>query len=140
MDPCTHEVRAKYWEGIIKACGERPKGKSAKSWMEENGICEQRYYYWQRKLRTQACDLIKESADVAPTKSEGRDVSFVEIPYTQLPSAKYNDPAEGFTGNTKIVHDTPAAVIQTSCLRIEISNDISDSVLARIIREVVSHA
>lgn len=59
MDQCTHEVRAKYWVGIIKACRERPKGKSAKSWMEENGICERRYYYWQRKLSTQAYDLIK---------------------------------------------------------------------------------
>ena len=50
MDQCTHEVRAEYWKRIIQACGQRPAGQSAKSWMEENGICEQSYYHWQRKF------------------------------------------------------------------------------------------
>lgn len=35
MDQCTHEVRAEYWKRIIRACGQRPAGQSAKSWMEE---------------------------------------------------------------------------------------------------------
>ncbi len=38
MDQCTHEVRAEYWKKIIQACGQRPAGQSAKSWMDENGI------------------------------------------------------------------------------------------------------
>ena len=50
MDQCTHEVRAEYWKKIIQACGQRPAGQSAKSWMDENGICEQSYY----------CELFKE--------------------------------------------------------------------------------
>ena len=41
MDQCTHEVRAEYWKKIIQACGQRPAGQSAKSWMDENGISEQ---------------------------------------------------------------------------------------------------
>ena len=41
MDQCTHEVRAEYWRNIIKACGQRPAGQSAKKWIDENGICEQ---------------------------------------------------------------------------------------------------
>lgn len=45
MDQCTHEVRAEYWRNIIKACGQRPAGQSAKKWMDENGICEQSYYH-----------------------------------------------------------------------------------------------
>ena len=57
MDQCTHEVRAEYWRNIIKACGQRPAGQSAKKWMDENGICEQSYYHWQRKFRQQACLL-----------------------------------------------------------------------------------
>lgn len=56
MDQCTHEVRAEYWRNIIKACGQRPAGQSAKKWMDENGICEQSYYHWQRKFRQQAYD------------------------------------------------------------------------------------
>lgn len=51
MDQCTHEVRAEYWKKIIQACGQRPAGQSAKSWMDENGICEQSYYHWQRWFR-----------------------------------------------------------------------------------------
>ena len=31
MDQCTHEVRAEYWRNIIKACGQRPAGQSAKN-------------------------------------------------------------------------------------------------------------
>lgn len=80
MDQCSHEVRAEYWKGIIKACGQRPAGQSAKSWMDENGICEQSYYHWQRKFRKQAYGLIKESAAV-PAASEKADTAFVEIPY-----------------------------------------------------------
>ena len=51
MDQCTQEVRAEYWRNIIKACGQCPAWQSAKKWMDENGICEQSYYHWQRKFR-----------------------------------------------------------------------------------------
>ena len=59
MDQCTHEVRAEYWKKIIQACGQRPAGQSAKSWMDENGICEQSYYHWQRRFRKQAYEEMK---------------------------------------------------------------------------------
>ena len=59
MDQCTHEVRAEYWKKIIQACGQRPAGQSAKSWMDENGICEQSYYHWQRWFRKQAYEEMK---------------------------------------------------------------------------------
>ena len=62
MDQCAHEVRAEYWKGIIKACGQRPAGQSARSWMDENGICEQRYYHWQRKFRQKAYEEMKKAA------------------------------------------------------------------------------
>lgn len=126
MDQCIHEVRAAYWKGIIKACGERPAGQSAKSWMDENGICEQSYYHWQRKFRKQAYDLIKESAAV-PAVPEKADIVFVEVPYIQPVAAN----TEGSISSV--------AVIQTSSVKIEITNDISDPVLTRILREV-SHA
>ncbi len=126
MDQCTHEVRAAYWKGIIKACGERPAGQSAKSWMDENGICEQSYYHWQRKFRKQAYGLIKDSAAVLAV-SEKTGIAFVEVPYIQPVAA--DTKGKVFS----------VAVIQTSSVRIEITNDISDPVLTRILREV-SHA
>lgn len=123
MDQCTHEVRAEYWKGIIKDCGQRPAGQSAKSWLDENGICEQSYYHWQRKFRQQAYGLIKEGAAV-PSVPQKTDIAFVEIPRIQPAPANTEDAAPY------------VAVIQTSCIRIEITNDISDPVLARILKEV----
>src|SRR5699024_12313221 len=85
MDQCTHEVRAEYWKRIIRACGQRPAGQSAKSWMEENGLCEQSYYHWQRKFRQQAYGQMKASAPMnlsevtVPAEAETKDISFVEL-------------------------------------------------------------
>ena len=50
MDQCTHEVRLQYWKNIISLCHERPSGQTAKQWLKENGICEQTYYRWQKRL------------------------------------------------------------------------------------------
>ena len=79
MDQCTHEVRAEYWKKIIQACGQRPAGQSAKSWMDENGICEQSYYHWQRRFRKQAYEEMKGNATV-PAVAEKTELTFVEIP------------------------------------------------------------
>ena len=128
MDQCTHKVRAEYWRNIIKACGQRPAGQSAKKWMDENGICEQSYYHWQRKFRQQAYDQVKEK-ETLPSVAEKTEVSFAEIPYS--PAVGREDiPGVSEAGRT------PAAVIRTSRIRIEISNQISDSLLIRILREV----
>lgn len=128
MDQCTHEVRAEYWRNIIKACGQRPAGQSAKKWMDENGICEQSYYHWQRKFRQQAYDQMKEK-EMLPSVTGKAEVSFAEIPYT--PAVGREDiPGVSEVGRT------PAAVIRTSAMSIEISNQISESLLSRILREV----
>ena len=36
------------WAGRISEC--RSSGQNVKVWCKENGICEQTYYKWQRKL------------------------------------------------------------------------------------------
>ena len=132
MDQCTHEVRAEYWKGIIRACGQRPTGQSAKSWMDENGICEQSYYHWQRKFRQQAYGQMKASgqlnlaAPAIPAETETTDISFVEIPCC---------PAE----EKSTEKDSPVAVIRTSAVTIEITNRISDALLRRILQEA-AHA
>lgn len=126
MDQCTHEIRAEYWKGIISACGQRPAGQSAKSWLDENGICEQSYYHWQRKFRQQAYDLIQERAAV-PVTPEKPDIAFVEVPCAR------SAPKDTESAVSSV------AVIRTSCMSIEITNDISDTVLAQILRGV-SHA
>ena len=61
MDQCTHEVRAEYWKKVILACGQRSAGQSAKSWLDQNGISEQSYYYWQKRFRKQVNILVRRS-------------------------------------------------------------------------------
>ena len=122
MDQCTHEVRAEHWKKIIQA-----GRQSAKSWMDENGICEQSYYHWQRRFRKQAYEEMKENASV-PAVAEKTELTFVEIPcHTSAET------------NTYMVSDKPVATIRTATLQIDISNEISDVLLSRIIQEV-SHA
>ena len=130
MDQCTHEVRAQYWRNIIQTCQQRPAGQSAKQWMDENGICEQSYYYWQRRFRQEVYQQIKEKEVSVPVIQHKSEVSFTEIPYHQYKQTESND----FTVNC-----SPTAVIKTAALSIAINNEISDSLLSRIIQEV-SHA
>ena len=129
MDQCTHEVRAEYLRNIIMACRQRPAGQSAKSWMDENGICEQSYYHWQRKFRQQAYGQMKDTAMTVPAVAEKTDIDFVEIPC--IPSSE--------EVTAKATDNSPVAVIRTSSMSVEFTNGISDRVLAAILREV-SHA
>ena len=70
MDQCTHKVREEYWKRIIQTCSQRPAGQSAKNWMDENGIREQSYYYWQRRFRQQVYAEMKGNAS-APAVNSG---------------------------------------------------------------------
>ena len=124
MDQCTHEVRAEYWRKIIQACGQRPAKQSAKRWMNENGIREQSYYRWQRRFRQQAYAEMKENVSV-PAATKNSELNFIEISCTAVPET-----------NIRPFSNEPAAVIWTASFQIEISNDISDTLLSHILREV----
>jgi len=48
------EYRLRHWAGIMQ---ERiASGSSIKAYCQTAGICENVYYYWQRKLREAACE------------------------------------------------------------------------------------
>ena len=90
--------------------------------MDEIGICEQSYYHWQRRFRKRAYEEMERNSSV-PAVTEKTELSFVEIPcHTSAET------------NTYMFSDKPAATLQ-----IDISNEISDALLSRIIQEV-SHA
>ena len=80
MDQCTHEVRMQYWKNIISQCQSRPEGQSAKSWLEENGICEQTYYSWQRKIRKATFEAMQKNESSLPVAMKNKEISFAEIP------------------------------------------------------------
>lgn len=131
MDRCTHEVRLQYWKNIISQCQARPSGQTAKQWLAENGICEQTYYLWQRRIRQETYELMSAPAEMVSVSSRKEEISFAEI---SLGSS--NNSSDIPSADSGI---TPVAVIKTSACQIAVSGDISETLLARILREV-SHA
>ena len=55
------------WAGRISEC--RSSGQNVKSWCKENGICEQTYYKWQKRLFEMALAQQEvQFADVTPAQ------------------------------------------------------------------------
>ena len=124
MDQLTHTIRRSNWINIIQQCQTRPTGTTAKQWLAENGISEKSYYYWLRKIRREVCE--QEGLLEATSPSE---VSFVEIPVkTALDTAPVPTVAAAMT---------PVAVIRSGRLTLELGNDVSDSLLCRLLQEVL---
>ena len=131
MDQCTHEVRMQYWKNIISQCQARPDGQTAKQWMTENGICEQTYYLWQRRIRKETYEQMS-SQELLPAVSGKESITFAEI---SVPENKQHDCYSGTQESA--IH--PVAVIKTNGCSIAVSADISEVLLSRILKEV-SHA
>ena len=127
MDKTTHSVRAKYWKKIIKNCCNRPKGMTAKQWLENNGISEPTYYAWMKRFRQETYELATTTTDV-PAVSEVSAITFAEIP------VKAETTVEEHTPVNQEMH--PVAVISTGTCSIAISNDISDLLISKILQEV----
>ena len=85
------------WAGRISAC--RSSGQNVKAWCRENGICEQTYYKWQRRIfemaqaqqevpfadvtpvRPVACSSVAVTVRIAGTEADihsGADAATVE--------------------------------------------------------------
>lgn len=132
MDQITHNVRSAQWLEIVTQCQNRPEGTIVKQWLSDNGIKEKAYYYWLRKFRKQAyAQMHLSSTEV----SVGSDISFAEVSIpdqrpTGIPKA---------TEETTVEAIRPVAVIKNADITIALTNEVSDSLLSRILREV-AHA
>ena len=129
MDQITHDVRRATWQSIIKQCQERPGHTTVKRWCLENGIREKSYYYWLRKFRKEAAEQMPVPAAV----TNPSPVTFAEIPFT----CSLDSPTKTVSDAVLPVH--PTTILKYRELTIAVTNDISDLLLSRIIREV-SHA
>lgn len=125
MDQCTREVRLQHWKNIISQCQLLPQGQTAKQWMDENGICKQTYYRWQRAIRQETYAEMTAAGRFPAAPSQDTDVSFVEVPMQKIPPVLA--PAD---------RGTAPAVIRTATFTIEITDSISDRLLSAILREV----
>ena len=125
MDQSTHEIRRSNWMNIINQCQNRPADMTAKQWLADNGISDKSYYYWLRKIRLEAYEQLN-----VPSVTQSTEVSFAEIP---LPTNEDRSSA----WNESIFK--PVAVIKCGNLSIGLSNDISEELLQRLLKEA-SHA
>ena len=125
MDKGTHDVRYEGWIKIIQECMERPDGMSAKQWLLENNVNEKQYYYWLRKFRK----------DSLHEREPSNEVSFAEVamPYAEI------IPIENTMEMLVTTQQKSAAILRKGNLTIEITNDISEHLLTRLLQEV-AHA
>ena len=123
MDKTTHEIRAASWRSVISQCQARPAGQTQKQWLAQNGISEKSYYYWQRKLRREAYELLPPAQE--ESASPIQESPFVEVPFPVRQSGHGDF--------------TPSVMIRTGELVFEISNTVSEKLLGHIL-EKVSHA
>ena len=136
MDRSTYEIRLGHWAQVVQAANARPKGQLLKDWLSENDISKDQYYYWQRKVRTAVYNRLQEDKELPAVSAPDTDISFIEVPVPKQPAAQ--SPVCQ-TGKDVAAIRTPAALIQAGNVSIVVSNDISETLLLRILREV-SHA
>lgn len=78
----TTQNKLAEWAGKITAC--RNSGQPVKTWCKENGVCEQTYYKWLKRLVTMAQEQQKvQFAEVTPslpTRSGNVAVSLLSFP------------------------------------------------------------
>ncbi|MDD6283164.1 MAG: IS66 family insertion sequence element accessory protein TnpB [Oribacterium sp.] len=126
MDQSTHEVRLAHWKEVVAQCQSRPEGMTAKDWMKENGIIEKQYYYWQRRIRSEAYEEMKRRSLPDKAVSDQRtEMVFAEIPVQKEPSPE--DSVQEFR---------PDAVIRIGSVAVALSNSASEELIAGIIKAV----
>ena len=118
MDEITHEVRLENWKKVAAECGRRPEGMSVRQWLSENNIPEKRYYYWLRQIRREAYDEMQLPA---------------QQPSQAIPTVEFAEVTPHPAQMERTVHHCPA-VMHIGCASIEIDSQISDALLAKIMK------
>ena len=65
-----NEYRKQQWTQIIREC--QSSGLSNKEYCQRQGISEKTYYYWLRKLRSEAAEGIPQIVEVEPPAIEDK--------------------------------------------------------------------
>lgn len=113
----TREYRASRWAEIIKEC--RNSGETIKAWCEKQGINEKSFYYWQRRFREKACQVLEQSDTPNPLSLP----SFAEI---SVPQTKKSEAvavtlrigevtAEVYNGAEPITIESVIRTLKTIC-------------------------
>lgn len=127
MDQITHTVRYSMWKDILLQCQNRPDGMSAKQWLKENQVSEKSYYYWQRKFRNELFEKQGIALPALQSSPNCTDISFAEMTMPTVRMAVDDQHSEIIRAS---------AVIKTGALTIAVSDDISDTLLSKILQEI----
>ena len=133
MDKITHEVRLANWISLVEQCQSRPAGQTIAQWCKETGIGGKTYYYRQRQVRRHCAAQIERNLPAAPTESDA--VSFAEVKFSP------NRPSEAMGLHAKESYASlhPDVFVRRGDILVGITNNASDRLLERIMREV-AHA
>ena len=122
----TKKLQYQHWAEEVKACENRPAGMSIARWCRENGIKQSTYYGHLNKVKELCLDVYNNSMDgsietelVSNSHSNVSVVeasNFVELPLPALKSTH-----------------KPAITISIGKSTMEISEDISDAFLRRLL-------
>ncbi len=113
MEEITHEMRKKYWYGIVEQCCN--SGMPKEKWLKEHNINDTAYYNWQRRYRQEVGSQLLANCKPDNEPQQLPTLQIVELAPT-VPKEKAG--ASITIGNSKI----------------EIDENISDALLQKIVR------
>jgi hypothetical protein len=118
----AEEYRLSHWAGIVQE--RKDSGLSVKAYCESAGFHENRYYYWQKKLREAAC--VELAKIQGTTTTNLTPPGFVEI---TLPTQQEQSSATGLTRN--------CVCVESAGVRITAGGDYPADKLVALLREVM---
>ena len=105
----TSGYRLQQWAGVLQK--QKDSGLNVKSFCEETGIREHRYYYWQRKLRAVANEkLSKEQNDETGLLPARNDTPVV---WAEVNINAYNPTNSPVNNNIKICRDGWTVMVES---------------------------
>ena len=126
MDQKASQIRRSQWERIVFEGNKATISK--KEWCKQNGISEKSFYYWQRKIRTQAVETLEATKAVSmPVPAS----TFVELPFLSTPQ-----PAMEPTPPQSL---SPELMMQIGDCRIYVTGAVQEHTLGTVMK-VIRHA
>ena len=127
MDKITHEVRLAHWRKIIEECSHRTGDQTARQWLDDHGITKDQYYYWQRRVRQAEYEKAYLQQLVPPAQTSAAVTDTSSISFAEMPYEPSSSGLESFKASV---------MIKAGAMTIALSNNVSDDLLVRIMREV----
>ena len=76
------ELRLSHWAGIMQ---ERTRsGQSIKAFCRQIGICQNTYFYWQRRVRAAACTVLSDKTSVFTDTVSKSEKALIPHGWTQV--------------------------------------------------------